>query len=816
MGMQQESIEERTALEQIQCFDTTSGSILERVIFNHRGWLLTLCALITIALGTMATKLPINASYEAMMPNASPYIKNYQNNIEALRGLGNAVRVVVENPTGDIYDENYLQALKQVNDQIYTIPGVDRAFVKSIWMPVVRWDGITPQGFTGGPVMPDGATIKGEKIDALRENVARAGIIGSLVATDQRSAMIFVPLLPRYGDTGEPVDLRQVHSHLEQIRDDAESLGVNVHVIGFAQLVGDLIQGMYEVFMYFVLAAVIIASILYLYSRCVRSTALVLSCSLTAMVWQLGIVSLLGEELDPYSILVPFLVFAIGVSHGSQKINGVAQDIGRGTHKYIAARYTFRRLYLAGLTALLADAVGFALLMIIDIDVIRGLAIAASIGVAALIITNLMVLPALLSYTGVNPKAANRSLRASDRHPFVQAFSAFSRPWPARIALFSALVLTASGYWISRDLQIGDLDPGAPELRADSRYNQDNAFVTSHYQLSTDQLAVIVKTPPGGIQSYETLVEIDRLERQLRELPGVQTTVSIASQSRNYTSAGFEGDPRWLTLSRDPFIATESINRVFVGNPELINDERSVAPIIVFLADHKAKTLQRVVHEVEDFSAQHNTDQRQFLLAAGSAGIEAATNLEVEKANRLILFWVYAAVIILCYITFRDWRAVLIAIVPLAMTSIICEAMMVLLGIGVKVATLPVVALGVGIGVDYALYLVSAQLSLQRRGLNPADAYRGALMLTGKVVALIGVTMAVAVGTWAWSPIKFQADMGILLTIMFVGNMFGALILVPAISRLLYGKKREVSTDHCNLMHLDQEASYQVSANSLS
>ena len=113
-----------------------------------------------------------------------------------------------------------------------------------------------------------------------------------------------------------------------------------------------------------------------------------------------------GFELDPYSILVPFLVFAIGVSHGAQKMNGIMQDIGRGTHKLVAARYTFRRLFLAGLTALLADAVGFAVLMVIDIPVIRELALTASIGVAVLIFTNLLLLPVLLSYTGVSAKAA--------------------------------------------------------------------------------------------------------------------------------------------------------------------------------------------------------------------------------------------------------------------------------------------------------------------------------------------------------------------------------------------------------------------------
>ena len=162
--------------------------------------------------------------------------------------------------------------------------------------------------------------------------------------------------------------------------------------------------------MYFGLAALIAAAIIWLYTRCVRSTTLVIACSLIAVVWQLGMVSALGFELDPYSILVPFLVFAIGVSHGAQKMNGIMQDIARGAHRLVAARFTFRRLFVAGLTALLADAVGFAVLMLIDIPVIKDLALTASIGVAVLIVTNLILLPILLSYLGVSPAAAARSV----------------------------------------------------------------------------------------------------------------------------------------------------------------------------------------------------------------------------------------------------------------------------------------------------------------------------------------------------------------------------------------------------------------------
>ncbi|MFC5458897.1 efflux RND transporter permease subunit [Massilia niabensis] len=766
-------------------FDRTSGHLLERLIFNNRVVLLVICLLTTLFLGYRGLALEINASFESMMPSSHPFVQNYRAHASSLGGLGNSVRIVVENPSGDIYDAAYLAKLRKISDQVYLIPGVDRSFMKSLWMSVVRWTEITEAGYKGGSVMPDTYDGSAESIAQLRFNVNRAGIIGSLVANDQKSSTIFVPLVEIDAATGKKLDYRAFRDELDKIRTEHGD-GVRIHVIGFAQLVGDLINGMLEVFVYFVAAAAIATAIIYMYTRCARSTLLVVVCSFVAVLWQLGLMQLLGFVLDPYSVLVPFLIFAIGVSHGAQKMNGIMQDVGRGTHRYVAARYTFRRLFLAGLTALLADAVGFIVLSVIDIPVIHSLAISASIGVAVLIFTNLILLPILLSYTGVSAASAARSLKSAESdHPVMRFLGRFTERRRAIGVIAATTLLTVAGFVVSTNLKIGDLDPGAPELRADSRYNRDNAYITSHYQLSSDQFAVIVATPEGGLISFETMLEMDRLEETLRGLPGVQTTVGAASLARAYTSAGFEGSDKWITLNRDPAVIADALNYVFDSNPEMLNEARSVSPVIAYLKDHKAETLERVVGAVERFAAEHNTAERKFLLAAGNAGIEAATNIAVSRANRTMLLYVYLAVIVLCYITFRSWRAVVVAVLPLVVTSVLCEALMVMLGMGVKVATLPVTALGVGIGVDYSLYLLTVQLGQQRLGLSVAEAYAKALVFTGKVVALIGITLAAAVITWFWSPIKFQADMGILLAFMFVWNMLGALILMPALATFL-------------------------------
>ncbi len=783
--MQTERSDEMPVVRDPRDFDATGGNRLERVIFNGRLAIVIGCAIATVLLGTQALGLRANASFEGVLPTSQPFIKNFLANKEAMRSLGNAVQIAVENKQGDIYDPSYLKALQAINDTVYLLPGVDRSYMKSLWTPAVRWTQVTEEGFSGGPVMPDDFDGSEQAIAKLRLNVARAGLSGSIVSNDQRSSMIVVPLVDKDPVTGQPLDYGAFSRELEQKVRTAQSERIGIHIVGFAKLVGDLIDGLGRVALFFALATIVAGINIYLYTRCVRSTLLIGLCSFVAVVWQLGSIRLLGLSLDPYSVLVPFLVFAVGVSHGAQKMNGIAQDIGRGTHRYVAARYTFRRLFLAGLTALIADAVGFAVLMVIDIPVIRGLAVTASIGIAALIFTNLILLPVLLSYVGVSSRAAERSKRSTSGEGPLLLLRRFAEPRWAVGALAVAAVLFVVGAVGGQHVKIGDVDQGAPELRSSSRYNRDGAFISRHFGLSSDVLAVMVKTPPGGLNTFEPLIEMDRLEQRLRRLPGVQTTTSLAGMVRFVTAGSTDGSPKWLTIARDSGITGPVVNSVAVNFPELVDSDRSIGPLIAYLADHRSETLDRVVKTVEAFTADHSTKGHELLLAAGPAGIEAATNIEVKVANRLMVILVYLAVVIICFVTFRSWRAVVVAVVPLALTSVLCEALMAFLGIGIKVATLPVIALGVGVGVDYALYLVSIQLASQRAGAELGEAYGRALGFVGRVVALVGVTLAIGVVTWVWSPIKFQADMGILLTFMFVWNMIGALVLIPALSHFL-------------------------------
>ena len=763
--------------------------LIENFVFKNRALMMTIIVICIALLTLQAVQVKPEASFTKMIPGSHSYVNNFLTYQKELSDLGNVVRIVVENNNtgnnnGDIFNADFQQTLKQVTDEVFFIPGISRDGLKSLWTPNVRWQEVTEEGFVGGAVIPDGYDGSAEMIERVKANVFKSGQIGVLVANNFQSAIILAPLQDINPETGLPIDYRELSTILEEkIRDKYSSDNITIRIVGFAKVVGDLIDGALQVVAFFVLAVVITFVLLWLYSRCLRSTVSVLIFSIFAVFCQLGILNLLGFGINPYSMLVPFLVFAIGVSHGVQIINSIIHHSVTGASKIDSAKLAFRSLYIAGITALVSDAIGFTTLMVIDIEVIKELAIAASIGVAIIIVTNLIALPILMSYIGVSPAGLQYAQKSAHKTGIVEGlFKSFAKPPLAKIAIAVGTICLVLGLYFSQAMKIGDLDAGAPELRPDSRYNLDNAYIVDNYSTSTDLFVIMVKTGVEQCAQYETLAWVDQFQWQLRNVAGVQAVKSVADVSKFGLFGMNEGSLKWYGLNSNQLMTNASLSKTPQG---LMNKDCSMVPVLVFLNDHKAQTLDNVVKAVEKFNAENQIDGLEFLMAAGNAGIESATNMVIEEAQTEMLIWVYSIVIIICLITFRSGRIVICIITPLILTSIMSQGLMGVLGIGVKVATLPVIALGVGIGVDYGIYIFSKVKEALGQGKSLYITYRYALNQTGKAVAFTGITLAIGVATWVFSPIKFQADMGILLTFMFIFNMLGALTLIPAIAWFL-------------------------------
>lgn len=758
-------------------------------IFHQRKPLLALFILITLALGYSASQLRVEAGFFKMIPLHHPYMQTFLGYQKDFGGA-NKVLVAVKNHKGEIFTPEAMKVLRKVSDEVFFIKGVERSSVTSLFTPNVRYTEVVEDGFTGGNLVDSNYAGTPGQIAQVRERTLKSDWVGRIVSNDLSSAMVVANLQETDPETGKRLDLQDVAKKLEQIRQENQNADISIHVIGFAKSIGDIAEGASGVLVFFIVAFVITALVLFWYSGSLMLTGWALICAVVPVVWLLGLLPLLGLSLDPMSILVPFLIFSIGVSHAVQMTNAWKLETLHGADGVTASRSCFQKLFIPGAVALLANALGFVVIALVDIEMVRELAITATLGVSVMIVTNKMLLPILLSFMRLSAADAQK-LRGKETlgAGLWERLGVLATRRGATWALLVGVALLAAGLLEARHLHVGDIGAGVPELRADSRYNQDVAVITHDFAIGVDLLQVIVKAKgeeETPCVKRSVLDPISEMELYLRQDDGVSSVRSLAGFVGNITQAYAETDLKWRVLPEPTAQIAQGVGFATRVGTEYMNSACNAIPVSIYTKDHQADTIDRLVQRIKAFKAAYDNDEVEFQLASGNLGVMAATNEVVHAGDKLVNSALFASVTLLCLWMFRSWRITLCVIVPLALVTVLCNALMALLGIGVKVNTLPVVALGVGVGVDYGIYLFERiKHEMHEAGLSLRDAFVEALKQRGTASVFTAVTMTLSIATWTFSPLKFQADMGVLLAFMFLVNMFGAILLLPALAAWL-------------------------------
>ncbi len=761
---------------------------LESLFFGHRTLVLAVLAGLTFVMAVFAVQLRMDAGFDKQLPQDHEYIQTFFQFREEVFGA-NRVIVVVHPRRGDIWTAPALKKLYDVTQAVMFLPGVDRRTVSSLWTPTTRVLEVTEEGFRaedviGGDITPDQLTP--EKIERIRGNAVAGGYIGSLVASDNGGAMIVADLLEFDPKTKARLDYLDFAARLEsELRAKHEDAAFEIQIVGFAKQIGDIAEGAKSVAQFFLLAFLLTAASVYAYSRSWKLTFLPLVCSLVSVVWQFGTLRLLGYGLDPLAVLVPFLVFAIGVSHGVQQINYIAKEVCAGADTFTAAKRSFSGLLIPGTMALVTAFVGFATLTLIPIPMIRELGITASIGVAYKIVTNLVMLPVAASYFRFDDAYIERANRLRGLRVRVMGFlGRIGETRNAAIGTLFCVALFAVAYLQSQGRHVGHLDSGAPELHADSRYNRDAAAIVSRFDLGLDVLTVVFEAPKDGCYNNDVMAYMDNFAWQMSNVPGVLSVASVAQLAKQAYAGTNEAHPKWTALARDERSLANSVGLIPEGTG-LFNPGCTVLPVNIFLADHKAATIKAVAAAVRAFREHERLDGVRVRLASGNAGVQAATNEVLETTELPMMLYVYATIIALVFFTYRDWRAMIACCLPLTLATFLGYWFMKALDIGLTVATLPVMVLAVGIGVDYAFYIYNRLQLHLAQGVDIVTAFKQALLETGNATIFTAVTLSVGVATWSFSALKFQADMGLLLTFMFMVNMLMAITLLPALAVMI-------------------------------
>jgi predicted RND superfamily exporter protein len=771
------------------------------VVYGRPRLTFALLMAFTAAMFVQALRIQPDAGFEKQIPLEHPYMQVFKKHEKAFGGA-NLITIALiqrEGPAGadgagdtnTIYNAAFLEQLRQVTDEIFFLPGVDRARVTSLFTPGVRYLEIVEGGFSGGDVVPRNYAPSPEMFRLIRANVGKAGIIGRLVSNDQRGAMVVAELLEHHPVTGERLDYRQVADALEALRAKYQTPGISLHVIGFAKVVGDVTDASLEVAGYFGVALALTMLLLWAFCGSFRLSLLPLSAALCAVIWELGLLTTFGFGLDPFAILVPFLILSIGVSHGVQYINGWGNEVAEhGRNSYEASVETFRRLFIPGTVAIVTNVIGFATLAFIKIEIVREMAVNAALGMAAVILTNKIMLPIALTWVRL-PALEKFRRRQHARNALGDRLWAhltvFATPRGAVPMLLLAGVALAWSLWKYPDLRIGDTQAGVPELRPDSRYNRDSAAIVDNFNIGVDLLKVVVETREYGCVDGGVMEVVDRYAWHMQNTAGVASVLALPLIARRVRQGFNEGSPKWLVLPRNEGALAQATAQV-PPSTGLQNPDCSAMPVLIFTLDHRAETIDRIVDATKAFNEANRGEGAHFALASGNVGVMAATNDEIKARELVVIVWVHLTLLVFVWLSFQSVASVIAIIVPLVLCSLMTYGFMATVGVGMKAATLPVAAFGVGIGVDDGIYLWSVLARYLEQGLPLREAYAQALRHTGKAVIFTSLSLIVAVVTWMFSGLQYQADMGLLLFLMFTANLFGAILLLPALAWLVLPK----------------------------
>ena len=823
-------------------------NFLVPIIYGHRVLIGILLVLLTVFFGYQTAQVRPDAGFDKSIPLEHPYMEVYKQYEQQFGGANQVLVALIQEGEEDIYNEKFLRTLKEVTDEVFFLEGVDRSRVSSLFTPDVRYLEVVEGGFQGGNVIPADYEPTEEMFETVRNNVARAGIVGRYTTADQTGAMIYAELVETDPVTGEKLNYSQVADELEKIRTKYEDEDIKVHIIGFAKVVGNVTDATLEVIGFFLLALIGTALALWWYTGSGMLATISLVSSIIAVIWEFGLLHSFGFGLDPFAILVPFLILAVSTSHGVQYTNTWADQVLKGMNSYDASVETFRRLAIPGTIALTTDMTGFLTIQFVPIDIVREMSWNAAFGMFAVILTNKVLLPIWLSYVTLkNPEKwgekRQKKMEASDK---IWRPLTMTTQTPIAVALLAlATVVLGVSWHLQGERIIGDADAGVPELRPDSRYNKDSRAIARNFEMGTDILRVIAETDPNACIQYDVMEQIDRFSWHMRNVDGVQSTVS---------------------LPRNRYTMVQAITPVPTSSG-LLNPDCSAMAVLIFTEDHKATTIANLLDAVETFDrqnaetyyevAEHDVDAEycdartearreigrreqqlvqmkaqmgaagmsevdmeatdrykaqqkrieeaeqahaeydktcpvNFALASGNVGVMGATNEVVHEKEFATIFWVYVTITIFLLLSYQTVGAVVAVVTPLLMVTFLANALMAIFEIGLKTATLPVVALAVGIGVDYGIYIYDVlEREVRQNGKTLRNAYLATLRQTGKAIVFTGVCLSGGVATWLFSDLQFQKDMGLLLVFMFSANMLGAVVLCPALCRFVLPLNKE-------------------------
>ena len=751
--------------------------------------ILAIIVVTTLIFAFLSFKIEMYTAFADLLPKDHPYIRVHERYWKIFGGA-NVVMLSVEVTDGDIFNAPVLEKIKKLTEMIERTPGANNYQIFSIARQKVKDVRATAWGIEVQPVMWPGVPQSAAEMERLRSIVyANPTIVGRLVSEDGKAALITAAFHE------ERLDYAALFTRVQQAIHEVEDSKIRVYAAGEPILYGWIYHHLRSVGLIIALTCLSILAILILYYRNLNGVMIPVLSAVITFIWGAGFTALMGYNFEPLILVVPFLIAARTISHSIQFRERFFEELERCGDKEKAAIESAAGLMMPGSVSIVTDAIGLTVLLVAPMPILTKLAIAGSFWVLSNLVTVVLLDPILCCYFPT-PRRLPRGGEGHWLEAPLRSMGRFCVHPSGRIVVIAGftVVIVWSAYWY-QFLTVGDSRPGSPLLWPDSEYNQSVRHINDKFQ-GTDHLYVIVEGQAESMmKSPQVLERIEAFQRHMLRSPHVGSSDSLVDLTRQINSVLHYNDPRWGLLPR----SSDEVGGILMvaehgSEPgdfdRWVNYNFQHGRVTFFLYDHKGDTLREVIEHASEFIKRNPLAGAEFKLASGYAGVLAAANEVIARSDKLTLGLMLLAQLIFCALGFRSLVAGLLFVGVVLMSNTFGMALMSYWGVGLNVNTLPVISLGIGFGEDYGIYIVSRAIEEYHRS-GRSDLNRALIdgvATAGKAVLYTAFLISASIAFWAFSPLRFQAEMGSQLLIILGMNMLGGLLLLPALIALLKPK----------------------------
>ncbi len=759
---------------------------LGKFILHFRLPILVLILLLTGFFLWQASKVKIESPTIDLFPSDHQYVETFKKYKDVFGGAA-TVLIAVEVVDGDIFNTETLEKIKRISKEVELLPGINNYQVLSLSQRKVKELRVHPErGFLSIPLMWPDVPQDEEGLAKLAESVYTSPrYFGSLVSHDSKAALIVAGF---FEDKFKP---EEVYRKIESLVTLEEDKNTRIYTIGRPVMLGWILKNYPQIYKLFLLTLGAIILVLFLYFRDLRGTLLPLSTAILSAIWGIGFLGLMGYNFDPLVIVIPFIISERALSHSVQVVERFMDEFEGDKDRYNASLNTFKGLFAPGMLAIITDALGVFLVFTTPIPLLQKLAVMGGFWVLSIIVSDLIFNPILLSYLPAPKKIRNRQ---KGLHYSIMVKIGQWSYGKQRYAIFGVtIILLVVGFMFARELKIGDVHPGTPMLWPDSKYNMDTERIAKRFG-NTELLSIVVEGKDrNSIKNPKVLRTIESFQKRLEVLPEVSGSSSIADYLPGIISIIHGSDPKWELIPDDPLEAGFFLEMIYTNSEpgdldRFVTTGSQNANMTLYLKDHKGETLRKVIAEAKDFIEKHPMEEAKFRLAGNYGGLLAAINEVVAWNQAKITILAFSIIIFITTLAYRSLWAGIFFLLPVVISNFLTYALMGARKIGLDVNALPVVALGVGLGVDYGLYVVNRIKEEFQITEDLQQAIVKGVSTAGKAVTFTAGTVIAGVAFWTLSFLRFQAEMGLLLVFWMVVAMLGSIILLPALIYLLKPK----------------------------